>query len=194
MEEIPRHDLVIVADFGHGLITQEMAQALGKYPHLLAVNTQTNAANVGFNMITKYRRPRFVCLAENEARLAMQNRIDDIGVVAKALSHILGTDRLIVTLGKKGSLGLDRGNNLHYTPVFSPKVVDTVGAGDAVFSYTALCSAKGLPLDLTAFVGNVVGAIAVQIMGNKEAVKKYAVLEFINTLLKQGNVTMQSGS
>jgi bifunctional ADP-heptose synthase (sugar kinase/adenylyltransferase) len=194
MEEIPRHDLVIVADFGHGLITQEMAQALGKYPHLLAVNTQTNAANVGFNMITKYRRPRFVCLAENEARLAMQNRIDDIGVVAKSLSHILGTDRLIVTLGKKGSLGLDRGNNLQYTPVFSPKVVDTVGAGDAVFSYTALCSAKGLPLDLTAFVGNVVGAIAVQIMGNKEPVKKYAVLEFINTLLKQGNVTMQSGS
>jgi len=62
-----------------------------------------------------------------------------------------------------------------------------VGAGDAVFSYTALCSAKGYPLDLTTFAGNVVGAIAVQIMGNKEAVKKYAVLEFMSTLLKQGN-------
>ena len=186
-EEIPRHDLVIVTDFGHGLITQRMVRAMGACAHMLAVNTQTNAANVGFNMITKYRKPAFVCLGETEARLAMQNRIDDISVVAKELFRTLETDRLIVTLGKKGSVGVDRQNTPYFTPVFSPKVVDTVGAGDAVFSYTALCSAKGLPLDLTTFVGNVVGAIAVQIMGNKEAVKKYAVLEFINTLLKQGN-------
>lgn len=187
LEEIPRHDLVIVADFGHGLITQRMVQAMGQYAHLLAVNTQTNAANVGFNMITKYRGLRFACLSEEEARLAMQNKIDDISVVAKELAKTLGTERLLVTLGKKGLLGVDRQNNLHFTPIFSPKVVDTVGAGDAVFSYTAPCSAKGLPLDLTAFVGNVVGALAVQIMGNKEAVKKYAVLEFISTLLKQGS-------
>lgn len=185
-EEIPRHDLVIVADFGHGLITQEMVRALGGYAHMLSVNTQTNAANAGFNMITKYHKSRFVCLAETEARLAMQNRIDDISVVATELFRVLETDRLIITLGKKGSVGVDRENSPYFTPIFSPKVVDTVGAGDAVFSYTALCSAKGLPLDLTTFVGNVVGAIAVQIMGNKEAVKKYAVLEFISTLLKQG--------
>ncbi len=186
-EQIPRHDLVMVADFGHGLITPRMVQAMGQYAHLLAVNTQTNAANVGFNMITKYRSPRFACLSEEEARLAMQNKIDDISVVAKGLAKTLGTERLIVTLGKKGSLGVDRQNNLHFTPIFSPKVVDTVGAGDAVFSYAGPCSAKGVPLDLTAFVGNVVGALAVQIMGNKEAVKKYAVLEFISTLLKQGS-------
>jgi cytidyltransferase-like protein len=186
-EAIPRHDLLMVADFGHGLITQGMVRAMGEYTQLMAVNTQTNAANVGFNMITKYRSPRFVCLGENEARLAMQNKIDDIGVVAKELHQTLGTERLIVTLGKKGSVGLDRQNYPHFTPIFSPKVVDTVGAGDAVFSYTALCSAKDWPLDLTTFVGNVVGALAVQIMGNKEAVKKYAVLEFISTLLKQGN-------
>jgi rfaE bifunctional protein kinase chain/domain len=185
-EEIPRHDLVIVADFGHGLITQRMVQALREYTHRLAVNTQTNAANVGFNLITKYRQPQFVCLGENEARLAMQNRSDDISVVAQELARTLGTERLIVTLGKKGSVGVDREKPPHFTPIFSPKLVDTVGAGDAVFSYTALCSAQGLPLDLTTFVGNVVGAIAVQIMGNKEAVKKYAVLEFISTLLKQG--------
>jgi rfaE bifunctional protein kinase chain/domain len=186
-EEIPRHDLVIVTDFGHGLITQQMVRAMEAWAPVLSVNTQTNAANVGFNMITKYRKPKFVCLGETEARLAMQNRIDDISVVAQKLFQTLETDRLIVTLGKKGSVGVDRQDSPHFTPVFSPKVVDTVGAGDAVFSYTALCSAKGLPLDLTTFVGNVVGAIAVQIMGNKEAVKKYAVLEFINTLLKQGN-------
>lgn len=189
-DEIPRHDLVMVADFGHGLVTQRVVQAMGNYAHLLAVNAQTNAANVGFNLITKYRGPRFVCVSEDEARLAMQNKIDDISVVAKELANTLETARLIVTLGKKGSLGVDRPGQLHFTPIFSPKVVDTVGAGDAVFSYTALCSAKGLPLDLTAFVGNMVGALAVQIMGNKEAVEKYAVLEFISSILEQGKMRL----
>ncbi|MGA9755464.1 MAG: adenylyltransferase/cytidyltransferase family protein, partial [Desulfobaccales bacterium] len=34
-EQIPRHDLVMVADFGHGLITPRMVQAMGQYAHLL---------------------------------------------------------------------------------------------------------------------------------------------------------------
>jgi hypothetical protein len=39
-------------------------------------------------------------------------------------------------------------------------------------------------MDLVAFIGNVVGALAVQIVGNKQSVEKYEVLEFINTILK----------
>lgn len=186
--EIPRHDVVIVSDFGHGLLSRGVIQAMGKFSEILAVNTQTNAANYGFNFITKYPQPHFVCLAENEARLSLQDKSGHIGTVAQELFRLLGCERLIVTLGKKGSLGIDRSRDRHYTPIFSPKVVDTVGAGDAVFAYTALCSAKNLPLDLTTFVGNVVGALAVQIMGNKESVEKSPLLEFINTLLKQGRV------
>jgi len=188
--EIPRYDLIMVADFGHDFLSQGIIQALEANTRVLAVNTQTNAANYGFNFITKYRQPWFVCLAEHEVRLAMRNKTQDIGIVARELCQTLGSERLIVTLGKKGSLGLDQAHDLIYTPIFSPKIVDTVGAGDAVFSYTALCSAKGLPLDLTTFVGNMVGALAVQIMGNKESVEKYAVLEFISSILEPGKMRL----
>ena len=63
-------------------------------------------------------------------------------------------------------------------------MVDTIGAGDAFFSFTAPCFARGLPLDLVSFFGNAVGALAVQIVCNKRAVEKDELLEFINTLVK----------
>ena len=59
-----------------------------------------------------------------------------------------------------------------------------MGAGVAFFAFTAPCFALGLPLDMVSFVGNAAGALAVQIVGNKKAVEKYELLEFIHALLK----------
>ena len=185
--KIPKYDLVLVSDFGHGFITPKIISVLEKYSKIMAVNTQTNSANMGFNMITRYQKPYFVCLDETEARLTMQNRYDDIGVVAGALFKELGTECLIVTIGRRGSVGICKNDGIHYTPVFSTKVVDTVGAGDAVFSYAAACFGKGFSLDFTTFIGNAVGALAVQIVCNKRSVEKYDLFEFVNTLLKQSS-------
>ena len=63
-------------------------------------------------------------------------------------------------------------------------VVDTIGAGDAFFAFSAPCFAHGMPLDLVSFIGNAVGALAVQIMGNKKPVEKYELFQFIQSILK----------
>jgi sugar/nucleoside kinase (ribokinase family) len=63
-------------------------------------------------------------------------------------------------------------------------VIDTIGADDAFFAFTAPCFAHGLPLDLVSFLGNAVGALAVQIVCNKRPAEKNELLEFINTLVK----------
>lgn len=183
--EAPKYDLVMVADFGHGCITPAIINNLRKLSNILTVNTQTNAANTGFNLITKYSKPNFVCLDEVEARLALQNKYDDIEFVAKKLLQQIDTEVLIITLGKGGSIITNDHGKSFFTPIFSSKVVDTVGAGDAVFSYTALCYTKGMPVDLTAFIGNAVGAIAVQSVCNKKSVEKFELLELIDTILKQ---------
>ncbi len=46
-------DLVIVTDFGHGLITAPSIEALTRHARFLAVNAQSNSANHGYNLITK---------------------------------------------------------------------------------------------------------------------------------------------
>ena len=181
---IPEYDLVLVSDFGHGFITREIIKVIESLSKAFAVNTQTNSANVGFNMITKYQDPNFVCLDEGEARLATQDRFGDIDGVARELSSILNTDNLIITLGKKGSMAIDGEGEIVRTPIFSTKVTDTVGAGDAFFAFAAPCLANGLPLELVSFIGNAVGALAVQITGNKKPVEKYELLEFIHAMMK----------
>ncbi len=151
---------------------------------ITGINTQTNAANAGYNLITKYNNPNYICLDEVEVRLATQERFMDIERVSKRIRKTVNADCLIVTLGQMGSIAVDNKENVVRTPIFSTKVIDTVGAGDAFFSFTAPCVAAKMPLDLVSFVGNAVGALAVQIMGNKRPVEKSELIEFIHTITK----------
>jgi len=181
---VSRYDLVLVSDFGHGFITEKIFSAIEKDAKILAINTQINAANAGYNLITKYHNPNYVCLDEPEIRLAAQQKHSDIEGIAQSIRESLNAQYLIVTMGREGSLGVNHEGKVNKTPIFSTKVVDTIGAGDAFFAFTAPCFAQGLPLDLVSFFGNAVGALAVQIVCNKRAVEKDELLEFINTLVK----------
>jgi rfaE bifunctional protein nucleotidyltransferase chain/domain len=150
---IPKYDLVLVSDFGHGFITKRIIKAIEGSSKVLAINTQFNGANAGYNLITKYNRSHFICLDEAEIRLAAQNRFGDIEAVMKKIAKSTNSDYLLVTQGKKGSICIDRKEDINRTPVFSSKVVDTVGAGDAFFAFTAPCFARGMDMDLVSFIG-----------------------------------------
>ena len=178
------YDLVLLSDFGHGFVTQGIYEALRKHSRILAVNTQTNAANTGYNLITKYHHANLVCLDETEVRLAAHDKISAIDKIAHKIKKEIQADHLIVTLGKQGAIGIDRNGRVARTPIFSTKVVDTIGAGDAFFAFTAPCVAQDLPMDLVSFIGNAVGALAVQIVCNKRPVEKHELLEFIHSLTK----------
>lgn len=180
----PQYDLILISDFGHGFITSKIIDIVKKLAKKFAVNTQTNGANAGYNLITKYRNPTYVCLDESEVRLAAQERYADIETIVKTVAQTVKSEYFIATQGRYGSIGIDKTGKINRSPVFSTKVVDTVGAGDAFFAFTAPCIAQGMPFDLVTFIGNAVGALAVQIVCNKRPVEKHELLEFIHTLLK----------
>ena len=48
---LPKHDLVIVSDYGHGLISKKSANLVCNLSKYLALNAQVNAANIGFHSI-----------------------------------------------------------------------------------------------------------------------------------------------
>jgi len=182
--EIPKHDMVVVADFGHGLLTPRIINTVQGLARLLTVNTQTNGANAGFNLVTRYNRVNFVCLDEPEARFATQDKHNHIREVSQRLFDTIAPEHLIVTLGRRGSLRISSNEGSAKTPVLSTKVVDTVGAGDAFYSFTALCYALDMPRDLISFIGNAAGALAVQIVCNKKSVEKHELLEFIHCVMQ----------
>ena len=173
-----------ITGFGHGFINERIMRVIEKHARVLAINTQTNGANAGYNLITKYRKPMFVCLDEAEVRLAAQDKHSNIEDVATRIIRKIKADNLIVTRGNKGSFGVSSDGTVNRTPIFSSKVIDTVGAGDAFFAFTGPCFAHGETLDMVSFIGNSVGALAVEIVGNRKPVEKHELLEFMYSILK----------
>ncbi|MCB4790658.1 MAG: PfkB family carbohydrate kinase [Elusimicrobia bacterium] len=181
---IKKYDLVIVADFGHGLLTKRIINYLCAKSRYLAINVQTNSANIGFNLVTKYPSADCVCIDEMEMRYATHDRFNDLKGHMKTIYNRLKCSHIITTRGSSGSMSYSDKEGFHETPAFAYKVVDPIGAGDAFFAYVAPCFASGFPQDMVSFIGNAVGSIATQIVCNREPVNKVDLLKFITRLLK----------
>ncbi len=182
-EAAEEYDLVLAADFGHGTIGPRLVETVTERSKFLAVMTQTNSANTGFNLITKYPRADYVCVNGPELRLASGDKFGGLEQIAEGLCGRLGCQSMVVTLGNQGLMVVTPGAEPFHIPVFSKEVVDRVGAGDSVFAMTSACVAAGLPTELVGFIGNAVGALAVRIVGNKTSVEPASLYKYVTTLL-----------
>lgn len=182
---IKKYDLVIVTDFGHGMIGPSTVDILTREAKFLAVNTQSNSANHGYNLIHKYPRADYVCIDAPEARLAAMEKLSPIDeVITKHLPKKIKCDRFIVTHGKHGCATHKKGDIVYTIPALTKTVVDTVGAGDAFLAITSPLVAAGASLNRVGFIGNIVGALKVGIVGHQKSVEKSAVLKSLTALLK----------
>ncbi|HBR15731.1 MAG TPA: cytidyltransferase [Candidatus Omnitrophica bacterium] len=181
---IGQYDLVIVSDFGHGLLTSRIIQLICAKSKYLALNVQTNSANLGYNLVTKYPKANCVCVDEMELRLASHDKFSDIRALTKNVYNQMGCEVMIATRGASGSLCYSRTEGYHETPAFAYRVVDPIGAGDAFFAFVGPCFASGMSQDLVSFIGNAVGSLAVQIVCNREPVNFVDLSKFITRLLK----------
>ena len=180
MPDVGAYDLVIVTDFGHGLMSKHMIEKLTREARFLAVNAQTNATNFGFNLITKYPRADFVVIDELEARLAAHDKESDIeDVIMK-----LGFDKIIVTRGTLGAVGFDGAFERH--GALTNKVVDTMGAGDAFLSVASPFAAAGASMRDLINIGNAAGAVKVGIVGHRASVTKKDLAERLEVNYYQG--------
>jgi bifunctional ADP-heptose synthase (sugar kinase/adenylyltransferase) len=183
-EIISSYDLVVVSDFGHGMLNANAVDVLTSKSEYLALNVQMNSINHGYNIVTKYPRADYVCIDEQEARMARHEMYGSLDRLMESLSTQLEAKLMTVTLGHQGSRIHQSGSpEFLQTPVFSTGILDATGAGDALLSITALCARMGHPPDFIGFVGNAVGALAVQYMGNAESIQPDSLHSFVASLL-----------
>jgi len=177
-------DLVVVVDFGHGTITERMIDELCVRSRFLAVNAQSNAANVGYHTISRYPRADFVSIAENEIRLESRDRHGELKSMLRQVSRKLQADRVVVTRGAQGCLTYDRNQAYVEVPSFASVVKDRMGAGDTFMSIAALCAVQQAPMEMVGFIGNAAGAQAVATVGHREALQEIPLIRHIECLLK----------
>jgi rfaE bifunctional protein nucleotidyltransferase chain/domain len=180
-EKIAHFDVVLLCDFGHGLIDNEVMDLVQDNARFFALNCQTNSSNYGKNLITKYRRADVFALDQTELGLAFSNYHQDEDALLKRLAQHFHSHGWL-TQGSAGATSVE-GETLKSCPAFTLKVKDTIGAGDAFFSIASLAVAAGASVEVGTFMGNIAGALAANIVGNKEAIEKVNVLKYANTLL-----------
>jgi rfaE bifunctional protein nucleotidyltransferase chain/domain len=184
-KRIKEYDVVIANDFGHGMIGNSTVELLTSQSKFLAVNTQSNSANMGYNLIHKYPRADFVCIDAPEARLAVTDKISPIEeIISRRLTTKINCSNFIITNGKHGCVTHERGDIVHTIPAVTKSVIDTVGAGDAFLAITAPMVAAGASLNQVGFIGNIAGALKVAIVGHQKSVEKIALLKSLTALLK----------
>ncbi len=183
-KSLPNYDMVIVTDYGHGLITPKVVDLITENAKFLAVNTQSNAANVGYYTIPRYRHSDFVSIHEGELRQEYRSRTRDIRELAQKLQAELNCKNMVITRGSYGSLSFANGDGFIECPAFANKIVDRIGAGDTLLAMAALCRAVDMPMDLTLLMGNLAGAHAVATIGNETALSKVQMLKTVTTCLK----------
>ena len=184
-EQIPKYDVVVVFDFGHGMLTKEAIKIICKKARFLVVNSQSNAANLGYHTISRYPRADYVCIAEPELRLEVRDKqSEDIKKMVLKVAQSLKCPKVNVTRGICGCLCYDHKEGFYDVPALATHVIDRMGAGDAFLSITALCVAQNAPIELAGFVGNAVGAQAVATVGHRSSIEYPALIKHIESILK----------
>ena len=89
---------------------------------------QTNSANIGFNLVTKYPQANCVCIDEMELRYAAHDRFSDVRTLKEDLcANRLRTYYRHPWVARFAMLFAKEG--FHETPAFAYRVVDAVGRG-----------------------------------------------------------------
>jgi rfaE bifunctional protein nucleotidyltransferase chain/domain len=182
-KNLKNFDVVILIDYGHNFINKKIYDVLVNKAKFLAINCQTNSANLGFNLISKYKRSDYVCIDEPELRLAVSNNVDEVEQVLKNnLIKKIKCKNITITRGKYGSCSFMNSKILHTPALISDKVIDTIGAGDVFLGITALLNSRKNNQLCTNLIGNIAAALKVDILGHSRTINQsdfYAILKHI---------------
>ena len=182
---VPKYDLVIVSDYGHGLISGKNANLVCNLSKYLALNAQVNAANIGYHSMRNYKNIDCVIINETEIRHEMRNKNDKIESLMKVLSLKQNIANLIVTRGNKGSILYSKKNKkFNFCGAYAKTAVDKIGAGDAMLSIIALCLKCKFDKDLALLTASLAAAQSVETIGNKEAINKTQILKSLESIFK----------
>ncbi|HYM23626.1 MAG TPA: PfkB family carbohydrate kinase [Vicinamibacterales bacterium] len=167
------YDLVLVADFGHGLVDAAAVatRIAAKGRSRVAVMAQVNSANYGYHLPIKHRGADYYGLNRTEAELGLHERGLPLDALVQRSAALLGAKALSVTDGEHGVVVAVDGDAFRL-PSLSISAVDTIGCGDAYFALSSAAFAAGMPPPVIALTGSIGAAAMTQRRCNERPVSQ----------------------
>jgi ribokinase len=189
---------VVDAGANEDLTSLELETALMSFAKgdILLVQLEINTHIAEFAMRTARRMGLFVVLCGSPAKYLAPSMYDNIDVLIVnqheadelwGLGELCGDDAalqlrrlplrddllVVITLGAEGSIA-KQGENVIVTPTALVKVIDTVGAGDALAGAFCASLAMGFDIRKALIYGNLAGALAVTKAGAQSSLPSFA--------------------
>ncbi len=170
---------VVVMPLEVSLDCIEEAATLAKKSDIKVVLNPAPAQNLSDQLLGKVD-----VLVPNESETALLTDIDvnslDQAKIAAQKLQSKGIDTVILTLGERGAMLIEKGAEAQVYPSFPADVVDTTAAGDAFVATLSVGISSGVPLEDAIRQANAAGALAVSKMGAQPSLPTQAeVRQFI---------------
>jgi len=176
--------MTLIADFGHGFLTGSEPIDIGNNTKIYTM-AQTNSSNFGYNLITKWNslNSSLVCLDRVEGSLLLGKRVENVDVeLMENILCRLNTKAVILTMHSHGSVYFD-GVRYEVTPGLATRVVDTIGAGDAFFTFASLANFVKFPPKDQLLIGSIAAAINTQWLCNENSITREEFLKTAKVIL-----------
>lgn len=184
LKDINKFDLVIVCDYGHGLITSKISNFITKNAKFLSVNAQVNSSNLSYHSIRKYKNTDCVVVNGMELRHEKRDRYTDIHLLAKEMIKEIKSKNIVVTQGKNGAFMVDSKYNTYSCPAFATKIVDKVGSGDTLLAIISIFLQQKNNNNLSLFASSLAAAQSVETIGNSLNLSNLKLSKSISYMLK----------
>ncbi|MBT8365888.1 MAG: D-glycero-beta-D-manno-heptose-7-phosphate kinase [Deltaproteobacteria bacterium] len=169
---VPAVDLILISDYGKGLITREL---VSKLVNLAASNGKIVIGDPKGLDFSKYAGISLLTPNKREASLASGLEISDEKSLVEAGSALLqksGIDKLLITCGKDGMILFEPKLKPFKIRTKAQEVYDVSGAGDTVIAALGLGIAAGLPLKEAVALANTAAGIVVGKVGTATVTRK----------------------
>jgi cytidyltransferase-like protein len=173
LPDLAGYDLVLVADFGHGLLDARglnAAIARGNRGFVGAM-AQVNSSNYGYNLPVKYVGADYYSLNRTEAELSLHEKDLPSLELLDRMARLLACRTLSVTDGKQGVV-VRMKDDVFSLPTLSTSVVDTIGCGDAYFALSSVAACLDLPARMVALAGSIGAAAMTQRRCNESPISE----------------------
>ena len=163
-DDISSYDVVILSDYGKGVLTDELSQGIIKLANNNGIKVLVDPKGSDFS---KYKGSYLLTPNKKEAILATDIEIDDEESLKKALLKLkkdVDLNVALITLSEDGIATYT--SKLEIFPTVAKEVFDVTGAGDTVIASIAFALSVGKSMDETAAFSNLAAGVVVGKIGS----------------------------
>jgi len=175
-EIIPEVDVILISDYGKGLVTRELIAHVVKLAGACGIPSVADPKGLDF---TKYAGVSVLTPNKREASLAAGLEIGNdksLAAAGAALLQKAAVEKLLITCGKDGMIFFEPGCKPYKISTHAREVYDVSGAGDTVVAVLGLGLAAGLTFRNAVKLANTAAGIVVGKVGTATVTRKELAL------------------